>query len=575
MSRPDPDHDAVCASSAARRVVVAPPGTGKTHLAARLAGSLVPHLPSPPVPDTTIGARVLLLTFSNQATSQLEREAARQLSRDVRRRVVVSNYHSLFWTAVRAHRTALDLPLQLDLVSAEWRRKSLAAVDPAAVAALKKQRGLLDAFAEQRFPIFHDARTPEPDLTARLLAAVEAEHKAGRLVFDDFGALFWALLDRFPALETAYRARYPIIIADEHQDASALQDALIRRLNPATLVVLADPMQLIHGFRGARPERLDAHLEDCETHFTLRTPHRWRTYPQAGAWLLAVRARLNGCPAPVPRPDSVEIRYRPTMRGANGMLAPTRYAVSAAFAAGHKRVAVLTWKNDDARRIRNYLAREGYHPRPRTGGTDFDDARAHREQLATFNNPHEMARHITATVADLVPTFPRSLTQQIQSRLRPDGVHTKQCSARAAPILSSLEALYRDGAMTYFPVLARVLDACERAGHHVPRSDMVKAIRDTATTPTGSLDTDSDAFADRLRAASQRPPREQNGLLVMTAHQSKGKEFDAVIIPDATDQSYPDSVEGRNLFYVALTRGTAMWTLIATDTTPTPLLRHL
>ena len=54
----------------------------------------------------------------------------------------------------------------------------------------------------------------------------------------------------------------------------------------------------------------------------------------------------------------------------------------------------------------------------------------------------------------------------------------------------------------------------------------------------------------------------------MTAHQSKGKEFDAVIIPDATDQSYPDSVKGRNLFYVALTRGSAMWTLIATDTTP-------
>jgi len=56
----------------------------------------------------------------------------------------------------------------------------------------------------------------------------------------------------------------------------------------------------------------------------------------------------------------------------------------------------------------------------------------------------------------------------------------------------------------------------------------------------------------------------------MTAHQSKGKEFDAVIIPDATDQSYPDSVKGRNLFYVALTRGSAMWTLIATDTTPPP-----
>ncbi|TQM09899.1 superfamily I DNA/RNA helicase [Pseudonocardia kunmingensis] len=575
MSRHDPDHDAVCASSAARRVVVAPPGTGKTHLAARLAGSLIPHLPSPPVPDTTVGARVLLLTFSNQATAQLARAAAQQLSGGVRRRVVVSNYHSLFWTAVRAHRTALGLPPELEVVSAKRRLQALTAVDPTAVKRLNKLPGLLDAFAEQRFPVFRDDRTPDASLTARLLAAVEAEHKAGRLVFDDFGALFWQLLDHFPALEAAYRARYPIIVADEHQDASALQDAVIRRLNPATLVVLADPMQLIHGFRGARAERLDAHLQDCDAQFTLCTPHRWHDHQHAGEWLLAVRERLDGRAAPAARLGGAQITRRPAKYGTSGMLAPTKYAVSAAFNAGHKRVAVLTRNNADAGRIRSYLTREGCHPRARTGGTDFEDARAHLEDLATLSGPHDMAHHLATAVAEIVPDFPNGLAKQIEKRLKPDGVDLKRCSPDAEPILNALNVLYRDGTAVYFPVFVQVLDACEKAGHHVPPSDMVRAIRDTATTTTGCLDTDIVAASGRLRAAAQRPPREVDGLYVMTAHQSKGKEFDAVIIADATHRSYPEDLEGRNLFYVALTRGRSMWTIIATDTDHTPLLRHL
>lgn len=130
-----------------------------------------------------------------------------------------------------------------------------------------------------------------------------------------------------------------------------------------------------------------------------------------------------------------------------------------------------------------------------------------------------------------------------------------------------LKVLYRDGTATYFPAFSQMLKTCEEAGYRVPRSDMVKAVHDTAAMTSGHLDTDLVVAAERLRAAAQRPPREENGLHVMTVHQSKGKEFDAVIIADATARSYPDDLESRNLFYVALTRGRAMWTIIATDTT--------
>ncbi len=71
-ARPDAEHDAVVACRERHQVVVAPPGTGKTYVAVRvageLAGELAPH------------ARVLLLTFSRQARAQIEREATRQLA---------------------------------------------------------------------------------------------------------------------------------------------------------------------------------------------------------------------------------------------------------------------------------------------------------------------------------------------------------------------------------------------------------------------------------------------------------------------------------------------------------------
>ena len=50
-----------------------------------------------------------------------------------------------------------------------------------------------------------------------MLATLEHEQQQGRLVFDDLGALFWRLLKTFPVLDKAYKMRYPVVIADEHQ----------------------------------------------------------------------------------------------------------------------------------------------------------------------------------------------------------------------------------------------------------------------------------------------------------------------------------------------------------------------
>jgi superfamily I DNA/RNA helicase len=538
--RPDDDHDLVCGSQAGHLLVVAPPGTGKTCLSVRLAGTLAPTLDA--------SERVLLVTFSNQARVQLEHEAARQLTAAIRQRIEVTNYHRFFWRAVRAYRRALGLPLDVQIGSRRGRLSALREADQQAIARLQSQEGLLDALAEHQFEYFQDERTPVGETLDRLLAVIEQEQRAGRLVFDDLGALFWRLVEAFPAVDAAYRARYPVVIADEHQDASELQDAVVRRLGRRRLVVLADPMQLIYGFRGSKPERLERHVQECDDRFELRTPHRWHQNEETGRWLLAVRRRLQGEIDQTPAPGSLQILETRAAHGLNAMKPRVKAAAAQAFRDGAATVAVLDAWNNEVAELRAYLSREGLYPRQLGGGDDFEDAREDIEQLPLFDDPESVARHAVERVKKLVPTLSSAVVEQVKRRLSADGVDLSgNCGVEAAALLRAFEPLYQHGGAHYVASVVAALDACSARGHHLPRIEAVRALRTTAegfTVDGTDLDGILAHYAESVVTASQAAPRVGRGLFVMTAHQAKGKEFDVVIIVNASARHFPDTDEG-------------------------------
>lgn len=83
-------------------------------------------------------------------------------------------------------------------------------------------------------------------------------------------------------------------------------------------------------------------------------------------------------------------------------------------------------------------------------------------------------------------------------------------------------------------------------------------------------------FGEQVAASAHHAPqRADRGLFVMTAHQSKGKEFDAVVIASLDARRWPDDEENRRLFYVAMTRATKSWSLIVPSTGASPLLALL
>lgn len=566
--RPDPDHDAVCASSGRHIAVVAPPGSGKTALSVRFAATVAPSLePS---------GRVLLLTFSNQARVQLEREAVRQLDAALRPKVEVTNYHSFFRKEVWAYRRALGLPMGVSIGSARRRYEALKRVDPETFERLRKRQGMLEAFAEQGFERFRDERTPDSEALAKLLNAVHAEQRGGRLVFDDLGALFWRLLETYPVLDRAYKARFPVVIADEHQDASELQDAVVRRLARKRLLVFADPMQLIYGFRGSRPERLQRHIAEADARFELKTPHRWHGAPQTGRWLLAVRARLLNQADSTPPPAALQIV---SVAYVNQMKGIVKQQAAKALRDGLDTVAVIAAINNEVRDLRQYLCGAGLYPRQLGGGDDFEDAQAEIEQLPLLQDVQSVAHHATDRIGALVPTLKDATIKTVKRRLLAASIDLSgNCGADAKALLSAFASLYTHGPDQYFPCVVAALDACAAQGHHLPRVEAVQALRATADALSRAA-TDSDAalasYSQNVAAAAQAAPQLGRGLYVMTAHQAKGKEFDAVIVFNAGARQFPDSEDGRRLFYVAVTRASKRWIVIAPNQDPSPLLSCL
>lgn len=566
--RRDDDHDSVCASQAKHVVVVAPPGTGKTFLSVRLAGAIAKTLaPS---------ERVLLITFSNQARSRLEEEASRQLDATARQAIEVTNYHRFFWRAVRAYRRVLGLSANLQLCSRALRIDALKEANKDVVRVLGKKEGVLESIAEWAFPNFRDERTPDQDTLDQLLHVVRREQAAGRLLFDDLGALFWRLLESSPTIRAAYTARYPVIIADEHQDASGLQDAFVRHFGLRRMIVLADPMQLIYGFRGSDPERLAKHERECGECFELRTPHRWHNEAELGGWLTAVRARLQGRTVKAEAPSSLRIVKTESRRGLNGMKPALKNAVSRAFRNDVETVAVLGAWNNDVYEARSYLSREGFFPRQIGSAGDFEEARSEIEQLPLLNDALDIAKRALQRIGVLVPTLQADVISQVDRRLTSTGISTRgRCNDEAVGLLQALAPILDNGAVHYCKSVVAGIDFLHSTGHHVPRKEAVRALRAAADAPNPDLEQVLGVYSESIVQSSHSAPRKQRGLLVMSAHQAKGKEFDAVVILNASARHFPDTAEGRRLFYVAVTRASRAWTIIAPSGNETPLLVHL
>lgn len=248
-------------------LIVAGAGTGKTTtLASRLA-ALVERGAAP--------ERILLLTFSRRAASELLRRAEALAGHDVARRVWGGTFHAVGNRVLRRHGrllgldpdfTVLDQADAADLLALV--RSELHAHDGEQSSDRRRAKkdtmaAILSRVINTATPlskVLHDTFPWCAEEQVELKATFEAytARKRSTLVLDyDDLLLCWSALVRSPAARPLLD-QFDHVLIDEYQDTNALQAEIVAAMagGGASITAVGDDAQAIYGFRNATPRNI-------------------------------------------------------------------------------------------------------------------------------------------------------------------------------------------------------------------------------------------------------------------------------------------------------------------------------
>lgn len=136
--------------------------------------------------------------------------------------------------------------------------------------------------------------------------ALNLGQSGAQVGFDRLAPLARDLVNNCQPISRALTGIYPVILFDEHQDATPDQHDFAKALAYVPSIrcrFFADPMQSIFG-DGLDWEMLVGEVDATET---LNHPFRWQKTPDLGAWILHARSELlAGNPLPL---DSAPTKY--------------------------------------------------------------------------------------------------------------------------------------------------------------------------------------------------------------------------------------------------------------------------
>jgi hypothetical protein len=372
-----------------------------------------------------------------------------------------------------------------------------------------------------------------------------------------------AVLRKKPGLARAIACRFPIIIADEHQDASIHQHEILLELvrAGARLRLFGDALQAILTFDPHIPGWTTL-IGDTPT-FVLSGLWRWHANQELGLWLASARASLiRGVPIAVGAlPDCVRvIRAADPPRTTWQQHPDVRSAI--ASLEHEEGVVVVVRSNADASQLAadtdlRLLVYEGANP-PQIDqlieavvGAE-GDGESVLDALIDFGGG----------VGTLMPELAGALKECFHAggrHERPDVSAVVQ-HINADPLVTGCMAALRE-----------MYDHRVALGWNVSRAASVAALRQLPR-----LGLNSDNIRDLIYQARRSteddvaPPR-----CVSTIHKIKGREFKHVLIPFLDSRTFASRAADRHLLYVAMSRSMETLTLVIPESSPSPLFEEL
>jgi DNA helicase-2/ATP-dependent DNA helicase PcrA len=438
----------------------------------------------------------------------------------------------------------------------------------------------------------------------RLFGAYERACRKQRwLDFEDLLTLAVRLLEEQPALRRDYRARFPHVLVDEYQDLNLAQERLVELIaEDGDPFIVGDDDQSIYRFRGASRaslERFRARFPDALTITLGRNYRSSRRIVTSAATLIANNeSRL-------PK----ELRSTRSGEKVELWLCPDGDTEASAIAAEAERliatgvampgIAVLCRTNAIARPIANALAAlrlphvviggRGFHDRP-----EVKDVIALLRVLRDPTDAVALARALTRPPAGLDPAAALSTLRDRNGAAPLEVLESWSPSAGFAALLRALAAqastldvreLFFElmEKTRYLQVLGAGLESSEAARATANVSRFAELIAEFCETSAyRSLEAYMQHLDMVLLSGEDEESAPVDGFVdaiqVMTIHQAKGLEFDAVFVPGLDEGRLPQTgrsprfelppavleplvrgredvvAEERRLLYVAMTR---------------------
>lgn len=383
-----------------------------------------------------------------------------------------------------------------------------------------------------------------------------------------------------PMVAQSLALRYPIVIFDEHQDASVDQHALALAFHERgmSVRVFGDPLQRIYGSKKkadieADDQRWAGLKELANVVEELDSPHRWSGGADAlGRWILTARAALLAggqvdLRGTLPPGVSFLIAENRAPRHgtyllANGVRKPIDAAVRTANS-----LLILAAQNDTVDALRAFFGRrlpiwEGHvreglaellntvQAHKGDAGRVTEAANAFLGRVATGFSPSQFGNTLLEEVSSGCTGQRRGKPAQLQALARfiverPDHVGVANMLDRlsqlvaAEPAFSSINIDYR----------REYWDAVHLGRFDDPEEGLSEIVR---------------------RRSHARPPLPAKA--ISTVHKAKGLESDNVIVMPCDAQHFADTPAARCRLYVAMSRATRSLTFVASRTNPSPLL---
>jgi len=586
--------------------VVAGAGTGKTAVIAERFRRLVIGGASP--------SSILVMTFTDRAAAEM-RERIEDLVGESA--PAVGTFHAIALSWLRADGRSIGVPAGFRIVTGAdrwilarelmWELGDLALTgderpDDLVAPALQ----MLERLKQELVPFerLHAWAKKAEDrekaelmkACVRLFRAYEQACRKDRLLdFEDLLTLTVKMLSERPALLDTYRTRYPHVLVDEYQDLNLAQERLVELIaGAAQPFVVGDDDQSIYRFRGASRASLERFLRaflEAQT-VTLGRNHRSsrRIVAAASALIANNGERLPKLLRSSRSGEKVELWSCPDgVTEAEAIASEASRLIESGLAAGG--IAVLCRTNAIARPIAEALSVHGL-PHVVSGGHGFYDRPEIKDAIAllrVLRDPNDvvaLARGLTRPPLCLDADPALSMLRDRKELRALEALMKWEPASAFAGLLAKLhtQSAVLDVRDLFFELMqgTRYLDsASAQAVANVSR--FAELMADFCET---SVDRSLEAYMRRLDlvllSQEDERPADVDGvgdaIQVMTIHQAKGLEFEAVFVPGLVEGRLPQSgrsprfelpaavleplvrgkedviSEERRLLYVAMTR---------------------